>query len=151
MTTATTGFPIPKLFQGIANTAINQDPAAQEVQNIARAIAEKIGEYTGYLKIAAVAFVALGLVALVFSTGLGIALIVVSLPIGFFAYNMQMMQPNLDEIIENPAAYILIDPTSAEVKLNSDQIKAKLKENTFCFDYPIDTLFETFSSATPAA
>jgi hypothetical protein len=67
---------------------------------------------------------------------LGLPIIFVSIPIGYLSYNTTQVSKNILEILNNPKAYQ--NSYGISNTLDSKKLKAKLKENTFFFDFFIE-------------
>lgn len=104
----------------------------------------------GLLSTAGVASsIALGIlgIALTASGGLaaivGVPLILVSLPLGYLAYNAYRVAENLNDIVDNPIKFHA--PFTLEKAFDKQKIKEKLKENTFGFSWIIDFAIDQLS------
>lgn len=148
---------IPTMAKPLADGALKATPQYKRIQAEFQDVKEQVDLGTRCMAIAAVALAVLGFAFI--ATGIGVAFLVVALPLGFFAYNSYKTSSNIDEIIKNPSQYIEVqtngnkpsdfDPRNI-IKLGPDleNIKTKLKENTFLFDWAIDLGVE---HAYPAA
>lgn len=68
---------------------------------------------------------------------IGLPLILVTLPLGYLSFNTYKVSKNMNDIIDNPTAYRNLNLT-----LDKQQIKKKLQQETFCFDWIIDLAVE---------
>ena len=73
----------------------------------------------------------------------GVPLILVSLPLGYLAYNGYRIAENLNDIVANPKKYQV--SFGLEGALDKDKVKEKLKENTFGFSWIISAVIDQLS------
>lgn len=133
-----------------------QDSAEHLHENIDPEYKKQKAEVKGFLQqvglastAAAVTSVALGILGIVFAASgglaaiVGVPLILVSLPVGYLAYNAYRIAENLNEIVDNPKKFQA--SFGLEGGFDKDKVKAKLKENTFGFSWIIDVAIDQLS------
>lgn len=120
----------------------NVDPSYMKEKEESKKAIQAAGLISTAGIIASAALAILGLT----SGGLvGSALILVSLPAGYLSYNAYKMFGNIHDIIDNPKIYqnsLGLEPTFDKQKL-----KAKLMQDTVCFNFCVDFIVEEMAKA----
>jgi hypothetical protein len=137
---------IGHLQDGAEHIHENIDPEYKKQKTEIKDSLQKVGLMSTAAIAASVAFGILG-ITMTASGGLaaivGVPLILVSLPLGYLAYNGYRVAENLNEIVDNPKKYQAT--FGLEDGFDKDKVKAKLKENTFGFSWIIDFAIDQLS------
>ena len=132
----------------IENVHENIDPSYLKEKREIKKNLQQVGLISTAASIASLAVGIFGL-ALTVSGGLGaiigLPLILVSLPLGYLAFNTYKLSENMKDIIDNPKEYqrfFGLVPT-----FDKQKIKKKLEEETFCFSWAAELAAEAMAKS----
>lgn len=113
---------------------------SEENKSKLKQISQKGANYSLAVLTASVALTILGVLSLasggLLGVGLGMLLVLVSLPTMYCSYNTYRLYGNLEKVAENPAKYIHNNP---QATINKELLRKDLKANTVGFDALIST------------
>lgn len=139
--------PGPGIIDNAMDLAIKQTTAY-------RNLSEKIIDHKGKcelastcLKVAIVAFALLGIAITACCGAAGLVPLLITLPLGFAAYNLDKFTSNIDQILQYPSRCMTLNIKNKDlITVNSEALKSKLKEKTvFCswiIDKAADSILE---------
>lgn len=142
---------LPPMFQNFVNAGLNQTDAVRDASILMTEARDSIAKAETYMIIGAVALAALGIIMACTIGAAAIIPIVMSVALVYGIYNLERVKTNIDDIIINPAQCADIDLASGSVRVNSDKIKNKLKENTIGFDWAVNLAIDNSGLAASAA
>ncbi len=131
-------------LHNFVNAGLNQTDAIQDTQAILTEARESVAKAEKLMIIAAVALAAIGVIVAFTLGAFAIIPFVMSAALVYGVYNLERVKTNIDDIIADPSQYALLDMSNQSISINSDQIKAKLKEKTLGFDWAIDLAVNKF-------
>lgn len=101
----------------------------------ANKVLQEAGLYATACLVGSVALTVLGIIlttSVPYGKILGLPILFVSIPLGYFSFNVNQVSKNFLDIVKEPKKYQ--DLFGLTNSFNKDKVKSKLKEKTFYFD-----------------
>lgn len=124
--------------QNFLNAGLNQTDAIKDTSALLTEARDSVAKVEKYMIIGAIALAALGVVLACAIGACAVIPFVMSAALVYGIYNLECVKTNIDDIIADPSQCAKIDLATLSTSVDSDKIKAKLLEKTFCFEWAID-------------
>jgi|JI9StandDraft_1071089.scaffolds.fasta_scaffold21419_5 hypothetical protein len=119
------------------------DPVYLKKKEGAQKEIQQVGLVATAALVGSVAFGVLGILLTIsggFPAAIGLGLILVTLPLGYLAFNTYTASKNMRDIINSPKEYQKL--LSLDQVFDKQKIKDKVSEGTFCFNWIVDIAVE---------